>query len=581
MRKVFLLSLFLLFGIHNIYAQLTVSFSSNPPSSLGTIQTCLGSTITYTSTSANVPVGATISWDFPGGNPASANSIGRHSVIYNSAGTYTATLTIDGVSSTVDVNVVNGLSSPNLEIENFLTFFGYIQDTLNTSDIVMAYYQTPAQPYNSLIQFDFTFPAYPADHTIIVNWGDGSSNTYAGNIGAIGHIYDCTTTNLYTANVTVISPAGCVASQNYPIYSGVPPQMSVTGNSSNHCNPEPYGFTINSNDVPGTSFEVLFSEPGAVPTTFTGPFPLNFEYIFGDHSCGQTAIISGPGGAPISYPNSFAASLLAENFCGSSFLSIGPIYVGEPPLSLMEVNPDDKSSKSLSVSDQAKLNAYIDPAVERFKALPEETNEVLGTETNQDDFKNSLQTFCRTYSFLTQIMPFSDVDLEKMFTYGRFLLKKLPRTSQNDKFKLGDEVSLEYYRLQKIAEHNIVMESQGVYELEGGGQAGIRLTKEEEANLSEIIEVLNKKFQTEFNTADKLFFDQIEEELVVHGGLKEQAQNNSIDNFKFGFEELFLDKLIARMEQNQDIFTKMMDEKEFSDAVKGYMLKKVYQRLNA
>jgi type I restriction enzyme R subunit len=238
-----------------------------------------------------------------------------------------------------------------------------------------------------------------------------------------------------------------------------------------------------------------------------------------------------------------------------------------------------KSSKRLSTSDQGKLNAYIDPAVERFKALPTEKDETLGSDTNQDDFKNSLQTFCRTYSFLTQIMPFSDVDLEKLFTYGRFLLKKLPRTSQNDKFKLGDEVSLEYYRLQKIAEHNIVMESHGVYELEGGGQAGIRLNKEEEANLSEIIEVLNKKFQTEFNTADKLFFDQIEEELVVHGGLKEQAQNNPIENFKFGFEELFLDKLIARMEQNQDIFTKMMDDKEFGDVVKGYMLKKVYERL--
>lgn len=240
-----------------------------------------------------------------------------------------------------------------------------------------------------------------------------------------------------------------------------------------------------------------------------------------------------------------------------------------------------KSSKSLSTSDQGKLNAYIDPAVERFKALPTETDDVLGTLTNQDDFKNTLQTFCRTYSFLTQIMPFSDVDLEKLFTYSRFLLKKLPRTSQNDKFKLGDEVSLEYYRLQKIAEHNIILESRSVYELDGGGQAGIRLTKEEEANLSEIIEVLNKKFQTEFNTADKLFFDQIEEELIIHQGLKEQAQNNPMENFKFGFEELFLDKLIARMEQNQDIFTKMMDDKEFGDVVKGYMLKKVYQRLNA
>jgi type I restriction enzyme R subunit len=239
-----------------------------------------------------------------------------------------------------------------------------------------------------------------------------------------------------------------------------------------------------------------------------------------------------------------------------------------------------KSNKALNSKDQAKLNAYIDPAVERFKILSEEKNEVLGTQINKEDFKNTLQVFCRSYSFLTQIMPFSDIDLEKLFTYGRFLLKKLPRVPQNNVYKIGDEVSLEYYRLQKIAEHNIVMESQGVYELDGGGQAGIRLTKEEEANLSEIIEVLNKKFHTEFNTADKLFFDQIEEELVVHSGLKEQAQNNPIENFKFGFEELFLDKLIARMEQNQDIFTKMMDDKEFSAVVKGYMLKKVYNRLN-
>ena len=238
-----------------------------------------------------------------------------------------------------------------------------------------------------------------------------------------------------------------------------------------------------------------------------------------------------------------------------------------------------KNVKNLNASEQGKLNGYIDPAVERYKALPNEKTEKVGSEINQDDYKNTLQTFCRSYSFLTQIMPFSDVELEKLYTYGRFLLKKLPRTSQNDKFKLGDEVSLEYYRLQKIAEQSIALENQDKYELENGGKGGIRLSKDEEAYLSEIIETLNTKFQTEFNTADKLFFDQIEEELVIHDGLKEQAQNNSIENFRFGFEELLLDKLIGRMEQNQDIFTKMMDDKEFGNIVKSYMLKKVYHRL--
>ena len=241
-----------------------------------------------------------------------------------------------------------------------------------------------------------------------------------------------------------------------------------------------------------------------------------------------------------------------------------------------------KSAKTLSVSEQSKLNAYIDPAVERFKQLPKENSkdDVIGTEVTQEDFKNTLQSFNRTYSFLTQIMPFSDVELEKLFTYTRFLYKKLPRTSQDDKFKLGDEVSLEYYRLQKIAENNIVLEDQSVYELEGGGSAGLRMSKEEETALSEIIDVLNKRFSTEFNTADKLFFDQIEEDMVIDSKLAEQAKNNPIENFKFGFEDMFMDKLIGRMEQNQDIFAKMMDDKEFGGLVKSYMLKKVYNRLN-
>ncbi|MGJ8743823.1 type I restriction endonuclease subunit R [Polaribacter sp.] len=241
-----------------------------------------------------------------------------------------------------------------------------------------------------------------------------------------------------------------------------------------------------------------------------------------------------------------------------------------------------KSSRALNVKEQGKLNAFIDPAVERFKQLPEENgkDDVIGAEITQDNFKHALQTFTRLYSFLTQIMPFSDVELEKLFTYSRFLLKKLPRKNQQDRFQLGDEVSLEYYRLQRVAEQNLALEDKGEYGLEGLDGAGIRLNKEEKEALSEIINVLNNRFGTEFNDADKLFFDQIEAELVADEKLSEQAKNNSLSNFKFGFDDAFMDKLIGRMEQNQDIFSKMMDDKDFGGIVKNYMLKKVYERLN-
>src|SRR5690606_26845795 len=142
-------------------------------------------------------------------------------------------------------------------------------------------------------------------------------------------------------------------------------------------------------------------------------------------------------------------------------------------------------------------------------------------------------------------MPFTDVELEKLYTYGRFLLKKLPRKLQGDKFQLGDEVSLEYYRLQKIAEQNIQLANEGTIELVPGGEAGIRKQKEEESQLSEIIEVLNSRFGTEFNDADKLFFDQMESELIQDKKLTEQARSNTMENFKFGFEDKFMDKLIG------------------------------------
>jgi type I restriction enzyme R subunit len=142
---------------------------------------------------------------------------------------------------------------------------------------------------------------------------------------------------------------------------------------------------------------------------------------------------------------------------------------------------------------------------------------------------------------------------------------------------LGDEVSLEFYRLQKIGDTNIALESTGEYGLDNEIKGGIRGGMDEKSALSEIIEMLNKRFSTEFGNADKLFFDSIEEQLYADDKLRQQAQANTMENFKFGFEDVFMDAVIGRMEQNQDIFTKMMDDSEFGGLVKRYMMRKVYE----
>lgn len=224
---------------------------------------------------------------------------------------------------------------------------------------------------------------------------------------------------------------------------------------------------------------------------------------------------------------------------------------------------------SASVRDQAKLYAYIDPAVDRFKNLAEE---------KQDEFKKSLTSFTRIYSFLSQIIPFQDVELEKLYSFGRFLLTKLPKIDYTERLKLDNEVAMEYYRLQKIAEGNLVLQIQGKHELDPVTEAGIAREKEEKDKLSNIINLLNEKYGFDFTDQDRLYFDQIEQALYENDELKVRAKNNPIENFKYAFDEVFIQTLIDRMDANMEIFDKIMVNSEFKDDVKNWLTKKIYER---
>jgi type I restriction enzyme R subunit len=228
-----------------------------------------------------------------------------------------------------------------------------------------------------------------------------------------------------------------------------------------------------------------------------------------------------------------------------------------------------KPRQLLTLRDHAELNRWIDPAVDRYNALEKD---------DAEDYKHTLSVFLRTYSYLSQVMPFTDVDLEKYYSYGKLLFSKLPKRGPGEKVQLYDDVMLEYYRLQKIKEGSIELEPSGGEELQPPRGTGKRVEKETRAPLSEIIRIINERFGTDWTEADKLFLDQLEEDLVSDEQLQLQAHSNTLDNYRYGFNDVFLDKLIARMEQNQDIFAKIMNNSNLATAVKEYLSKRVYKR---
>lgn len=221
-----------------------------------------------------------------------------------------------------------------------------------------------------------------------------------------------------------------------------------------------------------------------------------------------------------------------------------------------------------TAKDHARISQTLDTAVLRFREKPEQ---------ERSDYKSLLTSFLNLYSFLSQIMPFSDSELEKFYAYARLLATKL-REESGQRVQIGAEIALEYYRLQKMSEGAITLDKQGEGVLRVPADVGTAGSEREDEALSNIIQVLNQRFGTEFNQGDQLFFDQIEHDLSTDAKLAQQAKSNSQENFRYPFDDVFIEKVIDRMEQNQEIADKIMNEDSFNEAIREFLLHRVYSK---
>ena len=215
--------------------------------------------------------------------------------------------------------------------------------------------------------------------------------------------------------------------------------------------------------------------------------------------------------------------------------------------------------------EHRKLNSILDRAVDRFKALEEEA---------QEQFKGQLVSFRNLYLFLSQMIPYQDSDLEKLYTYGRFLLTKLPR-NQGRGVQVDDDVQLKYYRLQMISEGSIDLSTGEPPILDGPTEVGTG-GQDEEVLLSTLVLQLNERFGTDFTPADQYFFDQVRATAVENESLRQAAQVNSLENFTPVFEQMLQNLFVERMEGNEEIFMRLMNEKALWAAVTGHLLPRVY-----
>jgi type I restriction enzyme, R subunit len=218
--------------------------------------------------------------------------------------------------------------------------------------------------------------------------------------------------------------------------------------------------------------------------------------------------------------------------------------------------------------DHPKLYALLDPGLERFNALPDKT---------QDEFRAALQRFVNIYSFLSQVVSFTDTNLERDYLYARALGLMLPGRAEGS-LDLGTEVELTHLRLEQTFEGSASLERgegdvQTIFDGRGSSNEPIP------ERLSQIVALINERFGMQLTDADQLLFDQFEQDWLADSTLATQAKENDLSNFRLAFDREFMKTVVTRMDANNEIFKKILDDAEVRDFLADVYVRKVYARL--
>lgn len=320
-------TLFIAYGNFNERVlDLQVSFSSNPADANGIIQICEGTSVAYTDTSIDVPIGATYSWTFQGGDVTSANDAGPHTITYNTPGTYQTLLSIDGITTSVTVNV-----EASTNITPVIVPDSWGSQTFN-GDTYFTYCGNSTSDQGFFANFSFLTESQNTTtnsiHTISTIDGIWSVTFTGINSTDPNNFIEFFLAPGYHEITYDITEGACTYTETYYLYVGANPTATISNDGIPvlcEGTEITYDLSYGAQNGEGTLYEI--SVGGAVVETFNHPPPPTFTYMFDTVSCGQPDVeVNG-----VIYQNAYEISVTASNACGQSTSSIVPIYIESPP----------------------------------------------------------------------------------------------------------------------------------------------------------------------------------------------------------------------------------------------------------
>ena len=226
---------------------------------------------------------------------------------------------------------------------------------------------------------------------------------------------------------------------------------------------------------------------------------------------------------------------------------------------------DEFSNRILANVPIDDLHELLSDAANVFR------NELI--EEQQADFRAKVKTYVRLYIFLSQIVPFENPYLERLYIFLNHLQNKLGGDAPVDLAKgILDSIDMDSYRLQLESTTSVVLE-QGEdlkpipTEMRGGS------TEPEMDKLSNIIHSFNDRYGTQFEDTDKVrqMAMNIAEDVAKNKELINSIQFSDEQNARITSDKVVGEELLKYITTNFDLYKLYSDNKEFKEDFSSMM----------
>ena len=211
----------------------------------------------------------------------------------------------------------------------------------------------------------------------------------------------------------------------------------------------------------------------------------------------------------------------------------------------------DGKGKSQS-NVQGKLAAVLKPAVARY-------NELNDDERYQ--VRRKVRSFCKWYTYITQIVRMFDRDLHKEYVYLSYL-RHLLKVEKIPVEAVDDKVEMRFYKLKQEFEGSISLEPGGGV-LDPGGAAKTVTPDKKRDPLQVLVDKFNEQWAGNFTEGDRVVIDTLWKGIAENPQVADTIRRDGRQVFESSLLPKVFDEEARRAYvENTDSFTSLFEDSE-------------------